>query len=94
MSELIYLDHQTTTPVEPRVVKKMLPYFTEVYGNAASKDHEAGLMAKRAVDDARRHVATLIGARPEEIVFTSGATESDNLALFGVLRPTRTKATT
>ena len=82
---LIYLDHQATTPVEPRVVRKMLPYFSEIYGNAASKDHEAGLVAKRAVDDARRHVAALIGARPEEIVFTSGATEADNLALFGVM---------
>jgi cysteine desulfurase len=81
----IYLDHQATTPTDPRVVQKMLPYFTEHYGNAASKDHAFGLDAKRAVDEARRQVADLIGARDDEVIFTSGATEADNLAILGVM---------
>jgi cysteine desulfurase len=85
MNERIYLDHQATTPTDSRVVEKMLPYFTEHFGNAASKDHAFGLDAKRAVDEARRHVAALVGAQPEEIIFTSGATEADNLALLGVM---------
>lgn len=81
---MIYLDHNATTPVDPRVLAAMLPYFSEVYGNAASIDHEAGHAASQAVERAREQCAKALGARPEEIVFTSGATESDNSALFGV----------
>ncbi len=80
----IYMDHHATTPVELRVLAAMLPYFSEVFGNAASKDHEFGYQASHAVEQGRTQVAALINARPDEIIFTSGATESDNLALFGV----------
>jgi len=82
-AELIYLDHNATTPVDPRVFEAMRPYFLEEFGNAASSQHAAGRRASDAVEDARRKLATLIGADPREIVWTSGATEADNLALKG-----------
>src|SRR5512138_3786497 len=77
------MDYHATTPVDPRVLDAMLPFFREDFGNAASKSHVFGWRAEEAVEGARAEVASLIGASPKEIVFTSGATESDNLAIKG-----------
>jgi len=83
MTRRVYLDHSATTPVDPRVLAAMMPYLTENYGNASSV-HLFGQQARAAVDKSRRQIASLIGARPNEIVFTSGGTEANNLAIRGV----------
>lgn len=84
-SDLIYLDYQATTPMDPRVIEKMMPYFTDHFGNPHSRNHAMGWVAEDACETARQQVASLINANPKEIVFTSGATESNNLAIKGVL---------
>ena len=82
----IYLDHHATTPVDPRVLDEMMPYFTENFGNAASLDHPYGYNASVAVQKSRESIAAAIGASMDEIIFTSGATESDNLAIIGAMK--------
>lgn len=82
----IYLDMQSTTPVDPRVLDAMLPFYVGVYGNPHSRTHAYGWESEKAVEEARAHIATLIGADPKEIIFTSGATESNNMSIKGVAR--------
>ena len=82
----IYFDHASTTPCDQRVVDAMLPYFTSIYGNSSSRNHAYGWEAENGVDTARSQVADLLGAQPKEIIFTSGATESNNIAIKGAAR--------
>ena len=87
----IYLDYQSTTPTDPRVLEKMLPYFNQTFGNPHSKSHSFGWVAKNAVETARAKVARLLGAESDEIIFTSGATEANNLVIKGLsYSPNRT----
>ena len=86
MTRTIYLDHNATTPLHPKALDAMMPYLTSDYGNPASSTHDWGLRARKAVEEARRELAELIHARPDQIIFTSGATEANNLAIKGVAR--------
>src|SRR5580704_19459417 len=87
----IYMDYSATTPIDPRVVDKMIPYLREQFGNPASRSHQYGWDAERAVEEARENVAKLVNCDPKEIIWTSGATESDNLALKGAAHFYKTK---
>jgi len=80
----VYMDHHATTPMDSRVLDAMLPYFTQVFGNAASIDHTYGVEASRAIETARTQIAEILNAQADEMIFTSGATEADNLAILGV----------
>ena len=91
MKTPIYMDHHATTPMDPAVLDEMLPFFRETFGNSASRNHSFGWAAEEAVEKARERIGALIGASPKEIIFTSGATESDNLGIRGVARAYREK---
>jgi cysteine desulfurase len=89
--DIVYMDHHATTPLDKRVLEEMMPFLTEHFGNASSSTHPVGRYARKAVEKARGEVAQLIGAQPSEIIFTSGATESDNLAVKGIAQRLRKK---
>src|SRR5438105_4812707 len=91
MTKFIYMDYHATTPVDADVLDAMMPYFSEKFGNAASKQHQFGWEADGAVETARSLIGKLLGAEPAEIVFTAGATESNNLAIKGVAESCRQK---